>query len=87
MQRAISQDDDVRWFLAGVLAKQEIVRAQQIGHGMGQPWVSPAWCEADHAVVQKIIAASSQVVMYFVKSFPATKSLIAFENCDGRPHT
>jgi hypothetical protein len=54
---------------------------------MGQPWVSPAWCEADHAVVQKIIAASSQVVVYFVKSFPATKSLIAFENCDGRPHT
>ena len=52
MQRAISQDDDAQGIRASVLAEQEIVRAQQIGHGMCQPWVSPPWCAADHAVVQ-----------------------------------
>ena len=59
MQRAISQDDDAQGIRASVLAKQEIVRAQQIGHGVCQPWVSPAWCAADHAVVQVTRATRS----------------------------
>ena len=59
MQRAISQDDDAQGLLASVLAKQEIVRAQQIGHGVCQPWDSPAWCAADHAVVQVTRATRS----------------------------
>ena len=59
MQRAISQDDDAQGLLASVLAKQEIARAHQIGHGVCQPWDSPAWCAADHAVVQVTRATRS----------------------------
>ncbi len=59
MQRAIPQDDDAQGLFASVLGNQEIVRAEQIGHGVCQPRDSPEWCAADHAVVQVIRATRS----------------------------